>query len=297
MGLGMGLSMNQINQSKSDIRLITLVYLSALAIIPAIFFSLSPGCTEEIKEKEAILGQEYSEKDVFGAINKYTENQSLVKAGKNSGVQYEYNNKVETGNPFILANRVRWVKAIAETETQKVWTINDRIVIYNNDGSIKDDSTKELNFAFDKQQPKIAPQQSEFFANAQRFQINKLKERFTQLNITEKSKEIKYTYHHLRIDKYQKSAPKIVQEREECGNACNLQINSVRFTQAIWQEGQLLDKVDFTFEFTDEIPFLFSYQEKGFIYPVNQQCAGYKARANGRDYYIKDCKVLKDFSN
>ena len=111
----------------------------------------------------------------------------------------------------------------------------------------------------------------------------------------------KVTYHNLKVENVKVQPPAAVMERENCSNLdpCQMEATKISFEIALWS-GDKYEKQIKEYLFSKQMPF-FSYyfRHNGTDYLISPgvlyECTNYFEPINGKKYYVRLCKVARDF--
>lgn len=296
--------MKKIKHYKSDIRVITLIYVFLASLIPVVLFSVTPGCTEDIIEKDAFIGQEVPKEKVQEIIYTQLIRSSIAESKIGSGVHYESSQKIETNDPYVYQDDVRQVTNV-DTEVNEDGTLTKTYYLKHT----------KYNYQNEEQKPPLvtepppvvvedAPDEKlvtngvnqYLHANESNLRAH-FASKFSAYSL-ETLAEAKTTYHDLSVTNIKKPVPQKAAAQLNCKEEpgqCTLNVVEVKYKLVIWEEGQPIDSYEFTTEFTNQVPFLYSYFDNNLILPALSHCVKYKAKTKDRDYLVNDCKILRNF--
>ncbi|MCB0422407.1 MAG: hypothetical protein KDD61_15515 [Bdellovibrionales bacterium] len=268
---------------------LSLFFVSTVTVTLLVF-----GCSDELKEEKGDVGPEFSRESVIAAIDQARGNRNILEVKENDAVHFETSQKVEMGGPEVVLDEIYNVYHRTESEEEIKIVLTKTEITYPDGMEGKPDIVKtELDPIYI---PKSDPQTvsellqtksvSQFYSPSE---VQLLLSNKSTDNLVHPLSDNKITFHNLKIKTLLMSPPKNVREAPNCLNIpnCQFEVTQINFDLVEWS-GNNWDKTNFEMILTDRVSYLTT---------DIQICQGayLYSDAAQRDFYVRQCRVVRDF--
>lgn len=262
---------------KKDSLVVSALHLLMTLAMPVLFFFLV-GCLEKPEPKLVDLGVEASADDVEFELTKatYAKQPSSMKVGEH--VDYEINVRIENEDITKVSDISQSViekKDSTDDPSNYRYVLREKTNTYS-EGKV---DTVEKDFHIDVKKP------TEVMAS-----FHSPLDYFSQKSLVKISADepIRYSYHDLKVAHIKYPAPDRVAMKPNCLGLVNCELNAtqITFTRAEWYSETYRDITRFNLTYSTDAPYL--------GVAVNG-CLNFLYKANGREYLVTQCQLLRDF--
>lgn len=269
---------------------VILLFLTSVATVTVLVF----GCSDELREEKGELGPEVDGNLVIEAIDKARGSRNILELQETNAVHFETNQKVEMGGPQVVLDEIYSVFHRAETE-ETIKIVMTKTEITYPDGMDGEPSVRKVEMD-PIYIPKSSPQGNVTPQNSDKptpFYSAKEVNAITQgklLSVSSKDENNrKLTFHNFKIAKFKKAPPHNVREAKNCLGIpdCLLEVTQINFDLVEW-DGDDWQKTNFEMLLTADANFLATD-----LYIC--QGAFLFSEPAKRDFYVRQCRIVRDF--
>jgi len=263
---------------KKDSLILTGLHLLMALALPALLFLLV-GCLEKPEAKLVDLGSEVSPDEVEFALSKATHGKPDSSMQLNEKVDYELNLRIENEDIIKVSDISQEVVAIDDDVPSAPSVIRhtiDEITTTYEDG--KPDTVKKEFYIDVKKAGDVALQS--FNSPVSFLRLSSI--------MAMDANPIRTTFHNLLVENIKVAVPDRVAMKPNCLGLenCEMKATHITFSRADWYSDTNRDITHFNFTFSTDAPYL-GVALNG--------CMNFLYRANGREYLVTQCQVLRDF--
>lgn len=263
---------------RKDSLVISIVHFLMTLALPALFFVLT-GCLEKPEAKMVDLGKESSPDEIEFALSKATSGKTESSMKEGERVDYEINLRIENEDIIKVSDIAQEVIDKGDHPTnphQTRFVIHEKTNTY--EGGKVDTVEKEYYIDVSKGIEAAATRILNHPLNMLR--LNSI--------AAMDSDPIRVSFHNLTVETVMYPAPDRVAMQPGCLGLpnCELKSTHITFSRADWYSDTSRDITHFNFTFSTDAPYL-GVALNG--------CMNFLYRANGREYLVTQCQVLRDF--
>lgn len=258
---------------KSESLLFSFLHLLMTLLLP-LFIFVFVGCLEKPEAKLADLGVENSPDDVEFALSKATYGKTAYSMKVGERVDYEINIRIENED-------ITKVSDIAQQVTDKIEDANNiKYVLHERTNNYANGKVDTVEREFYINLEKSAPEAIAFQSPLAYFGLGTVKPMADE--------PIRVSFHNLKVTDVTVPVPDRVAMQPNCLGLtnCELKGTNITFTKAEWYSSTTRDITRYNFTFSPEAPYL-GVALNG--------CLNFLYKANGREYLVTQCQVLRDF--